>query len=173
MTEGAFHIKDDFGNGDKINSVTHEWLNTVARVLNQIAGKGCAIRKKNSGYNWTIEVDGSSTGSSSEFGVKLTDTTALTITINGGHVVHGSYSASCSDTVVLAGGTSSLKHYIFAYGTLNPLTVAISATSTPTFPINAANQWRFPLQEVYISGGAIVLKRLHDGFIPLTSFYGP
>jgi hypothetical protein len=76
-------------------------------------------------------------------------------------------------TVVSVGGTSGAKHYVFAYGTISPLSIAISAVTTATFPVHAVNQWRRALYEVYVDAGAIVVNRImHLGLIDLTSFYG-
>ena len=79
VTENAFHIKDSFAKGDKINSVDHKWLNTVARVLNHIKGQGCRIIKDRTGNGWVISVPSSSSGSSSvSFSCSITDATHVT-----------------------------------------------------------------------------------------------
>lgn len=97
---------------------------------------------------------------------------ALTVKIKATDVVIGANHTAGVDTVVSIGGTISAKHYIYAFGSLAPLSIAIAANTTGTFPVHAANQWRRALYEVYVSAGAVVINRiLHRGIIDLTGFY--
>lgn len=105
-------------------------------------------------------------------GITSIDQGALSITIAADEVVLGANHASSAETVVSIGGTSGSKHYIYAFGSLAPLSIAIAANTTGTFPVHAANQWRRALYEVYVESGAVVVNRiLHLGVIDLTGFY--
>ena len=104
-------------------------------------------------------------------GISSIDNTARTITVNADYAVLGASNASCVETVVSIGGTVTAKHYVYACGTINPLTIEIATNSTPTFPVHEANQWRRALYEVHIDSGTVVVDLiLHLDLIDLTSF---
>jgi hypothetical protein len=46
----AFPLKDDFKQGQSLAVVSHEWLNTVARIFNTIDG----VEKTYSGFGWSV-----------------------------------------------------------------------------------------------------------------------
>lgn len=105
-------------------------------------------------------------------GITAMDSTGLKLTIAADDVVLGSGHASSAESIVNVSGTSSAKHYVYAFGSLAPLSIAIAANTTGTFPVHAANQWRRALYEVYVESGAIVVNRImHLGMIDLTGFY--
>ena len=123
---------------------------------------------------WTIDAGTGLDISTVAGGITAQDDSALTLTINSDNVVFNASFASSAPTVVSVGGTSTAMHYVFAYGTLNPLTISISPVTTATAPVHAVNQWRRALYEVYVSSGSIIVNRImHLGLIDLTSFYGP
>jgi hypothetical protein len=125
-------------------------------------------------YVSLVDPGGGSGGLSWSFPGELTGTSGVTATISVDEVVLGVNHASSAETVVTCSGTVGTKHYIFAYGTLNPLTIAISPVTTQTFPVHTVNQWRRALYEVYVSLGSVVVTRIiHLGLIDLTGFYAP
>ena len=141
-------------------------------VLNRLRVRGGKLIRGAKGY-WVIETGASTSTSNYAGGITATDNDALTVTINADEVVFGIGHAHSASTVVAVGGTSGSKHYVFAYGTINPLTITISPTTTSTFPVHAVNTWRRALYEVYVDAGAIVVNRImYLGVIDLTSFYG-
>lgn len=110
------------------------------------------------------------------FGLKSKDNTNRRVTINGGPVILGAAATTCEATVVSVGGTINAPHYVFAYGSVSPLTVAISPVTTETFPVHAVNQWRRALIKLYVQSGAIVVPEAWiywTGLIDLTANYGP
>lgn len=141
-------------------------------VLSRLRVRGGRLIRGPMG-RWVIETSGAS-GSLYESAGEITDidNTALTVTIAADDVVLGSSHASSAESIVNVSGTSSAKHYVYAFGSLAPLSIAIAANTTGTFPVHAANQWRRALYEVYVESGSIVVNRImHLGMIDLTGFY--
>ena len=144
-------------------------------ILHRLRVRGGRLLR-NPGGRWVIETGAALDLSEYCGGIASIDQTLLTVTIAADLVVFGSSSASSAATVVSVGGTSAAKHYVYAYGTLNPLAISISPVSAvaSSFPYHAVNQWKRPLYEVYVDSGTIVVNRImHLGLIDLTSFYGP
>jgi hypothetical protein len=53
-------LKQDFQGGGRapLAQLSADWLNTVARILNDLDGIGCHIDRTTTGYGWRIVVDG-------------------------------------------------------------------------------------------------------------------
>jgi len=130
------------------------------------------------GDRWVLDVSGSS-GSASRtfaFSIATVDNATLRVTVRGGPVMGFATNVTAADTVVSVGGTSAAPHYVYAYGTVNPLSCNIASNSTSTFPNHVQGQWRRPLFKVYVASGAIVIPAggvYHEGVIDLRTFYGP
>lgn len=128
---------------------------------------------------WVLEVGAGSASSISRtfaFSIATVDNATLRVTVRGGPVMGFATNVTAADTVVSVGGTSAAPHYVYAYGTVNPLSCNIASNSTSTFPNHVQGQWRRPLFKVYVASGAIVIPAggvYHEGVIDLRTFYGP
>ena len=161
----------------KLKGRLGDFFRIVSRFVNRFAicdmtgtPLGQLVRSPN-GWYYCLDL-----ASSSSFSVKKKDSTKLEVTIRPGYVVFGAQSALAVETVVSVGGTLSSPHFIFASGTINPLTIVISPNTVGTLPVHAVNQWRRGLIKVYVASGSIVIPAggiLWDSTIDLTSFYGP
>lgn len=111
------------------------------------------------------------------FSIASINSTTLQVTVRGGRVVGFSGSVAVAQTVVSVGGTEDNPHYVYAEGTISPLTGRIYATSTATFPVHDAQKWRRCLFSVYVdSTGGVHIPAggvYHDGLIDLKTWYGP
>lgn len=140
-------------------------------VLSRLRVRGGRLIRGRGG-RWVIETSAASSLYQYAGEITNVDNTALSITIAADDVVLGASHSTSAETVVSIGGTSGSKHYIYAFGSTNPLSIAIAPNTTGTYPVHTANQWRRALYEVYVESGTVVVNRiLHIGMIDLTGFY--
>ena len=52
----GYPLKDNYAKGTLLHNISAEWLNTVARILNNLAMVGGMVSKDASGDNWEIQV---------------------------------------------------------------------------------------------------------------------
>lgn len=102
--------------------------------------------------------------------------TAGTVRINRGVVMGFNNLVRLDAATVAVGGNEAAPHYIIASGNFNPLSGAIAVNSVlaSAFTGHTTNQWRVPLYECYLKGGAPFMSLIvHVGVIDLKSWMGP
>lgn len=80
------------------------------------------------------------------------------VRVNGGPVQGRTTTAWVDDTDVYVGGDNDAPHILYAFGTINPFTAQISATTTPesTWTGHDETYWRRPLYLCWLVNGVAV-----------------
>ena len=137
----AWPIKSTFKADDPVASVSADWHNTVANVLNDITGVGCAIEKTPHGLGWRVIVDNSyfetTQGSGHRFKPTL-DSTGTTVSISQGSWTGYDDTATVSNSATGLG--DSVNKYIVATVDTQVAPTSLTLADTNVLPVDSDHQ---------------------------------